>query len=278
MGNPNRPPASRSPPDPQPADSCARRAPRRVARETAALLLLPSEIKVRYAPTVSDHLGHPAAAAHHGRLHVRNLQDASPTSDGVLPALLTGTLVPWTYFNTTVCDEQQPDGQHQPGHQGLLSRLVRLRCSPPCSTSRSPSSPSRPKAPAPRPGAVVLVPVAGDDDGMGFCHSHSNIQVSRRRVRGALLAAALDVRVPVVVYAFSLVPTGTGWPIRWTPDRTRSRGSTRRCWCPGGPTGLEFALSLGRRRASIFVGARRSSARTERVFADVTEGGECRTR
>jgi lipopolysaccharide transport system permease protein len=201
-------------------------------------------------------------------------------SDGVpYPLFSLAALVPWTYFNTAVSGASNSLTANTslvtkvyfprlviPG-AAVLAALLDLAVSIVALLVLMLFYHA-----APRPAGVVLVPVSIlmmvlTAAGMGFWLAALNIQYRDVKYVVPFLLQLWMFASPVV-YPLSLVPDRYRLPYSLNPLAGAIAGFRSALLGAGGPTGVEFGLSLGM-ACLIFVGGAAYFRRTERVFADV---------
>ncbi len=201
-------------------------------------------------------------------------------SDGVpYPLFSLAALVPWTYFNTAVSGASNS----LTANTSLVTKVYFPRLVIPGAAVLAALLDLAVSIVAllglmlfyhatPRPGAVVLVPVSVlmmvlTAAGMGFWLSALNIQYRDVKYVVPFLLQLWMFASPVV-YPLSLVPDRYRLAYSLNPLAGAIAGFRSALLGAGGPTGLEFGLSLGM-ACLIFVGGAAYFRRTERVFADV---------
>jgi lipopolysaccharide transport system permease protein len=201
-------------------------------------------------------------------------------SDGVpYPLFSLAALVPWTYFNTAVSGASNSLTANTslvtkvyfprlviPG-AAVLAALLDLAVSIVALLVLMLFYHA-----APRPAAVVLVPVSVlmmvmTAAGMGFWLAALNIQYRDVKYVVPFLLQLWMFASPVV-YPLSLVPDRYRLAYSLNPLAGAIAGFRSALLGAGGPTGVEFGVSLGM-ACLIFVGGAAYFRRTERVFADV---------
>jgi lipopolysaccharide transport system permease protein len=201
-------------------------------------------------------------------------------SDGVpYPLFSLAALVPWTYFNTAVSGASNSLTANTslvtkvyfprlviPG-AAVLAALLDLAVSIVALLLLMLFYHA-----APRPAAVVLVPASVlmmvmTAAGMGFWLSALNIQYRDVKYVVPFLLQLWMFASPVV-YPLSLVPDRYRLAYSLNPLAGAIAGFRSALLGAGGPTGVEFGVSLGM-ACLIFVGGAAYFRRTERVFADV---------
>jgi lipopolysaccharide transport system permease protein len=201
-------------------------------------------------------------------------------SDGVpYPLFSLAALVPWTYFNTAVSGASNSLTANTslvtkvyfprlviPG-AAVLAALLDLAVSIVALLVLMLFYHT-----APRPAAMVLVPVSVlmmvlTAAGMGFWLAALNIQYRDVKYVVPFLLQLWMFASPVV-YPLSLVPDRYRLAYSLNPLAGAIAGFRSALLGAGGPTGVEFGVSLGM-ACLIFVGGAAYFRRTERVFADV---------
>jgi lipopolysaccharide transport system permease protein len=201
-------------------------------------------------------------------------------SDGVpYPLFSLAALVPWTYFNTAVSGASNSLTANTslvtkvyfprlviPG-AAVLAALLDLAVSIVALLVLMLFYHT-----APRPAALVLVPVSVlmmvlTAAGMGFWLAALNIQYRDVKYVVPFLLQLWMFASPVV-YPLSLVPDRYRLAYSLNPLAGAIAGFRSALLGAGGPTGVEFGVSLGM-ACLIFVGGAAYFRRTERVFADV---------
>jgi lipopolysaccharide transport system permease protein len=201
-------------------------------------------------------------------------------SDGVpYPLFSLAALVPWTYFNTAVSGASNSLTANTslvtkvcfprlviPG-AAVLAALLDLAVSIVALLVLMLFYHA-----APRPAALVLVPVSVlmmvlTAAGMGFWLAALNIQYRDVKYVVPFLLQLWMFASPVV-YPLSLVPDRYRLAYSLNPLAGAIAGFRSALLGAGGPTGVEFGVSLGM-ACLIFVGGAAYFRRTERVFADV---------
>jgi lipopolysaccharide transport system permease protein len=201
-------------------------------------------------------------------------------SDGVpYPLFSLAALVPWTYFNTAVSGASNSLTANTslvtkvyfprlviPG-AAVLAALLDLAVSIVALLVLMLFYHA-----APRPAAMVLVPVSVlmmvlTAAGMGFWLAALNIQYRDVKYVVPFLLQLWMFASPVV-YPLSLVPDRYRLAYSLNPLAGAIAGFRSALLGAGGPTGVEFGVSLGM-ACLIFVGGAAYFRRTERVFADV---------
>jgi lipopolysaccharide transport system permease protein len=201
-------------------------------------------------------------------------------SDGVpYPLFSLAALVPWTYFNTAVSGASNSLTANTslvtkvyfprlviPG-AAVLAALLDLAVSIVALLVLMLFYHA-----APRPAAVVLVPLSVlmmvlTAAGMGFWLAALNIQYRDVKYVVPFLLQLWMFASPVV-YPLSLVPDRYRLAYSLNPLAGAIAGFRSALLGAGGPTGVEFVVSLGM-ACLIFVGGAAYFRRTERVFADV---------
>ncbi|HEX2635683.1 MAG TPA: ABC transporter permease [Gemmatimonadales bacterium] len=201
-------------------------------------------------------------------------------SDGVpYPLFSLAALVPWTYFNTAVSGASNSLTANTslvtkvyfprlviPG-AAVLAALLDLAVSIVALLVLMLFYHA-----APRPAAVVLVPLSVlmmvlTAAGMGFWLAALNIQYRDVKYVVPFLLQLWMFASPVV-YPLSLVPDRYRLAYSLNPLAGAIAGFRSALLGAGGPTGVEFGVSLGM-ACLIFVGGAAYFRRTERVFADV---------
>jgi lipopolysaccharide transport system permease protein len=201
-------------------------------------------------------------------------------SDGVpYPLFSLAALVPWTYFNTAVSGASNS----LTANTSLVTKVYFPRLVIPGAAVLAALLDLAVSIVAllllmlfyhasPRPAAVVLVPVSVlmmvmTAAGMGFWLSALNIQYRDVKYVVPFLLQLWMFASPVV-YPLSLVPDRYRLAYSLNPLAGAIAGFRSALLGAGGPTGVEFGVSLGM-ACLIFVGGAAYFRRTERVFADV---------
>ena len=201
-------------------------------------------------------------------------------SDGVpYPLFSLAALVPWTYFNTAVSGASNS----LTANTSLVTKVYFPRLVIPGAAVLAALLDLAVSIVAllvlmlfyhavPRPAALVLVPASVlmmvlTAAGMGFWLAALNIQYRDVKYVVPFLLQLWMFASPVV-YPLSLVPDRYRLAYSLNPLAGAIAGFRSALLGAGGPTGVEFGVSLGM-ACLIFVGGAAYFRRTERVFADV---------